>query len=62
MDMTPTKRMPDFWHKHRLKVLSASLLAWVVAITLVYQDIKRGQRPAAAGAEELLQIGALPVT
>lgn len=57
-----SQRGPDFWHKHRLKVMSGGLLAWMVVITLLYQDVKRGQRPAAAGAEELLQIGALPVT
>ncbi|MEO7219880.1 MAG: hypothetical protein ABIZ73_04565 [Gemmatimonadaceae bacterium] len=42
--------------------MSGGLLGWVVFISVMYQDVKRGQRSGPAGAEELLQIGALPVT
>jgi hypothetical protein len=60
--MTPNDGMAMIWRKHRLKVMGVGLLAWIVAITLLYQDVKRSQRSNSAGAEELLQIGALPVT
>ena len=42
--------------------MSGGLLVWVLFITVMYQDVKRGQRSGPAGADELLQIGALPVT
>lgn len=54
--------MTSIWQRHRLKILSGGILAWVLFITLVYQDVKRGQRAGPPGAKELLQIGALPVT
>lgn len=60
--MTPRDRIRALWRKHRLKLMGGSLLAWVVFISIMYQDVKRSQRSGPAGAEELLQIGALPVT
>lgn len=60
--MTPTDRIRAIWRRHRLKLMGGGLLAWVVFITVMYQDVKRSQRSGPAGAEELLQIGALPVT
>jgi len=60
--MTPDNRMAGLWGRHRLKLMSGGLIAWVLFITIAYQDVKRGQRSGPAGADELLQIGALPVT
>ncbi|MDP9176646.1 MAG: hypothetical protein M3O61_03100 [Gemmatimonadota bacterium] len=62
IDTTRSERMTAIWHRHRLKIIGGSVIAWVLFITLVYQDVKRSQRAGPAGAEELLQIGALPVT
>lgn len=60
--MTPNDRIKTIWRRHRLKLMGGVLLAWVGFMTFKYQDVKRGQRSGPAGAEELLQIGALPVT
>ncbi|MEO5579817.1 MAG: hypothetical protein ABIR58_04110 [Gemmatimonadaceae bacterium] len=60
--MSPRERITMMWSRHRLKLMSGGLLGWVVFISVMYQDVKRGQRSGPAGAEELLQIGALPVT
>ncbi len=60
--MNPNDRMATPWRRHRLKLMGGGLLAWVVFISLMYEDVKRDQRSGPAGAEELLQIGALPVT
>ncbi|HEX2723290.1 MAG TPA: hypothetical protein VHM24_10250 [Gemmatimonadaceae bacterium] len=55
-------RFAGLWRRHRLKLMGSGLLAWVLFITVMYEDVKRDQRSGPAGAEELLQIGALPVT
>ena len=60
--MISSERATTIWRKHRLKLMSGGLLAWVLFITVMYQDVKRSQRSGPAGAKELLQIGALPVT
>ncbi len=60
--MTPRERMTAIWRRHRLKLMGGGLLAWVLFISATYLDIKRDQRAGPAGAEELLEIGALPVT
>jgi len=60
--MIPNDRMTVLWHRLRLKLMSGGLLAWVLFITLMYQDVKRGQRSGPARAEELREIGALQVT
>ncbi len=54
--------MTAIWRRHRLKLMGGGLLAWVLFISAMYLDIKRDQRAGPAGAEELLEIGALPVT
>ena len=60
--MTPKERMSEIWRRHRLKLMGGGLLAWVLFISATYLDTKRDQRAGPAGAEELLEIGALPVT
>ena len=60
--MASDNRLAITWRRHRLKLMSGGLLAWVLFITVMYQDVKRGQRSGPAGADELLQIGALPGT
>jgi hypothetical protein len=60
--MTTTDRIKTIWRKHRLKLMGGGVLVWVLFMTFKYLDVKRDQRSAPAGAKELLQIGALPVT
>jgi hypothetical protein len=60
--MIERSRMAELWRRHRLKLMGAGLLGWVAFIAVSYLDVKRGQRAGPAGADELLQIGALPVT
>jgi hypothetical protein len=57
-----TARSGTFWVRFRIPIIIAAVAGWVVLISLVYLRPSRAGSSANKGTQELLKIGALPVT